>query len=174
MGRPSSIAKLVCSDCGASADAACNCGVAYVPASKRAEAAIKDNPSKSDRAVAADTGVSRRTVQRARRKKRAGGSHEPRERTGNNGKTYKVPERDRYREMRDATNQLHRELAVFREKFVGKVEQWKQAYKAEITQEAINCLNNILWNTADCFNCLAQELDGRPCEGPPEGALVLQ
>jgi hypothetical protein len=47
-------AKICCSACGVSADAACDCG------------ALR-NPEKSDRAIAAEIGVGNKTVSRARR-----------------------------------------------------------------------------------------------------------
>ena len=59
--------RLECSGCGAEVDAACMCGVAYVPAGARAAAAIAENPEKSDRVIADEIGVSDRTVNRARR-----------------------------------------------------------------------------------------------------------
>ena len=55
-----------CSSCGAAGIAACDCGAPYLPASARAAQAIAANPEKSDRAIAADIGVSDRTVNRAR------------------------------------------------------------------------------------------------------------
>jgi hypothetical protein len=54
--------RLECIECGETADAACRCGVAYVPAGARAAKAIADNPEKSDRAIAAELGVSDMTV----------------------------------------------------------------------------------------------------------------
>lgn len=68
------IARLQCSSCGAEANASCDCGKPYVPAGARAAAAVAANPEKSDRAIAADIGVSRTTVQRARD---AGGPYGP-------------------------------------------------------------------------------------------------
>ena len=61
-----SIQRMVCTGCGAEANASCNCGLAYVPASQRAAEAIKNNPEKSNRAIAAELGVSDMTVGRAR------------------------------------------------------------------------------------------------------------
>jgi IS30 family transposase len=70
------------SACGASADAACDCGVAYVPASKRAEAAIAASPGKSDRAIAEEIGVNQSTVSRARKRTDADASVVKRHRQG--------------------------------------------------------------------------------------------
>jgi hypothetical protein len=85
-----SIQRMVCTACGAEASASCNCGVSYAPKSARAAEAIKANPEKSDRAIAAEIGVSHTTVQEARE---ATGNHLPVERTGLDGKTRKLPER---------------------------------------------------------------------------------
>jgi transposase-like protein len=79
---------LCCSACGAEARASCNCGAPYIPAGARAAEAIAKNPEKSDRAIAAEIGVSDTTVLRARK---AGASHEATDRrTGKDGKSYKA------------------------------------------------------------------------------------
>jgi hypothetical protein len=52
----------------------------------RALKAVVANPGKSDRALAMECGVGRTTIQRARK---SGGPHEPPERVGKDGKTYK-------------------------------------------------------------------------------------
>jgi hypothetical protein len=58
---------IVCSACGAKANASCNCGVAYQPKSVRAAEAVRANPEKSNRSIAAELGVSPDTVDRARK-----------------------------------------------------------------------------------------------------------
>lgn len=58
-------AKLKCSACGATAEASCNCGAAYVPARDVAAKAIADNPELSARAIAAKVGVDEQTVRAA-------------------------------------------------------------------------------------------------------------
>ena len=60
--------RLECSKCGATAEAACGCGVAYIPAWQRAEQAIVASPEKSDRMIAAETGLGHATVSRVRKK----------------------------------------------------------------------------------------------------------
>lgn len=55
-----------CSSCGATVDAACDCGAPYMPAGQRAAAAVAANPQMSDRAIAREIGVSTPTVSRAR------------------------------------------------------------------------------------------------------------
>jgi hypothetical protein len=62
-----------------------------VAKSVRAAQAIKANPGKSDRAIAADIGVSHPTVAKARSE--LGGNNLPPERTGQDGKSYSVRQR---------------------------------------------------------------------------------
>jgi hypothetical protein len=83
-----SLAGLVCVGCGATASVSCNCGKAYVPPSMLAAAAIAANPSKSNRAIAEETGLGLGTVQRARKTGDPDGS--PPKRTGKDGKSYPV------------------------------------------------------------------------------------
>jgi hypothetical protein len=80
-------AVLVCTGCGAEANASCNCGVSYVAKSIRAAEAIKANPNRSDRAIAADIGVDHKTVGKAR------GDNSPPERIGQDGKSYSIRQR---------------------------------------------------------------------------------
>lgn len=65
--RHSSAARLECSNCGATTDAACNCGVPYVTAGERAAKAVAANPEKSNRAIADIADVDEKTVRKARR-----------------------------------------------------------------------------------------------------------
>jgi hypothetical protein len=76
-------ALLACTECGAEAYASCNCHKAYKPVDLAAKA-IAANPSKSNRAIADEIGVSRETVNRAR----AGDTGVSPERIGKDGKTY--------------------------------------------------------------------------------------
>jgi hypothetical protein len=89
------VQRLSCSECGAEANASCNCGKPYIPAKVRAAEAIKANPQKSDRAIAADIGVSHTTVQEARK---STGNNLPVDepRIGLDGKTRKMlkPDKD--------------------------------------------------------------------------------
>jgi hypothetical protein len=55
-----------CTSCGATVDAACDCGTPYMPAGQRAAAAVAANPNLSDRAIAKEIGVGKNTVLRAR------------------------------------------------------------------------------------------------------------
>jgi hypothetical protein len=47
------VQRIICTGCGAEANAACMCGVSYVPKAIRAAEAVKANPGKSDRAAEA-------------------------------------------------------------------------------------------------------------------------
>lgn len=87
------VQQLSCTGCGAEANASCNCGKPYVPKKQRAIDAIKANPEKSDRAIAADIGVSPETVHKARRETPA--NELAPEREGRDGKIYHLPPRDR-------------------------------------------------------------------------------
>src|SRR5262245_54469243 len=76
----------ICLECCASGTGSCQCGAGYVPAGERAKAAIAANPGKSDRATAAEIGVHKNTVARARD---TSGPHGPvdQPRTGLDGQT---------------------------------------------------------------------------------------
>jgi hypothetical protein len=75
--------RMVCTGCGAEANASCDCGKAYVPKSVQAAEAIRANPEKSNRVIADETGLSEPTVRRARASDDA-----PATVTGRDGKTY--------------------------------------------------------------------------------------
>jgi hypothetical protein len=84
--------KLECTQCGASGEGSCNCGAEYVAPGQRAAKALKANPERSDRAIAAEIGVDHKTVGAAR--KAATGEGSPVEcRTGLDGKTRRLPQR---------------------------------------------------------------------------------
>jgi len=80
---PLSIQRMVCSGCGAEANASCNCGVSYVPKAARAAEALKANPEKSNRAIAEEIGANEKTVRKARADQSA-----PETVTGKDGKSY--------------------------------------------------------------------------------------
>ena len=85
-----SIQRMVCTACGAEANASCNCGVAYQPKAVRAAEAVKANPEKSDRAIAKDIGASPTTVGKAREELSSGGQLEEAPRVGIDGKVRKA------------------------------------------------------------------------------------
>jgi hypothetical protein len=74
---------MVCTGCGAEANASRNCGVNYVPKSVRAREAVEANPEKSNRVTADETGVDEKTVRKARADQSA-----PESVTGKDGKSY--------------------------------------------------------------------------------------
>jgi DNA-binding CsgD family transcriptional regulator len=85
--------SLVCSDCGAPGQGSCNCGAPYITPGERAEAAVKANPGKSDRAIADEIGVSAPTVGKARKKAATVNDFTVEKRTGKDGKARKQPAR---------------------------------------------------------------------------------
>jgi len=84
--------SMECSSCGAAGIAACDCGAPYMPAAERAAKAIADSPRKSDRAIAAEIGVSHPTVARARRET-TGNNFPVDTRVGLDGKVRQMPKR---------------------------------------------------------------------------------
>jgi hypothetical protein len=88
---PRALPKIECSSCGATADAACDCGAPYVSAGAKAAKAVAANPEKSNRAIAAEIGVGLGTVNRARKLTEPNGSVE--KRVGLDGKARKHPTR---------------------------------------------------------------------------------
>jgi hypothetical protein len=87
-----SVQRMVCTGCGAEANASCNCGVAYVPKSVRAAEAVKANPERSSRALAKEIGVDKNTVEKAR-KDPTGDKSPVDKRRGLDGKTRKPPKK---------------------------------------------------------------------------------
>jgi hypothetical protein len=82
------VVRYECPKCGNN----CQCGVPYVPKTMRAAEAIKANPEKSNRAIAAEFGVGKETVREARNELAATGQLEAdAPRTGLDGKTRKQP-----------------------------------------------------------------------------------
>ena len=74
----------------ASGTGSCHCGAPYVPAGERTKAALPANTDKTDRALAAELGVSHMTIRRAREV--AGVTNvTPEKRTGRDGKTRRMP-----------------------------------------------------------------------------------
>lgn len=87
-----SVQRMVCTGCGSEANATCDCGVSYVAKGVRAAQAIKANPKRSDGAIAADLGVDRSTVSRARSDVVHDAPPDD-ERTGRDGKSYSIRQR---------------------------------------------------------------------------------
>jgi hypothetical protein len=102
---------MVCTGCGAEANASCNCGKPYEPKAVRAAEAVKATPEKSDRAIAAEIGVDHKTVGAAR--KELTGENSPVERIGLDGKTRKMPQRDEPHAAVESTGDLERDKEQF-------------------------------------------------------------
>jgi hypothetical protein len=87
-------AKLQCTQCGATADAACACGAPYVPAADRVAEYDAAHPGQSNRAVAKALKVSEKTVRKARA--RSGADRSAGDNViGLDGKTYKAKGKER-------------------------------------------------------------------------------
>lgn len=92
---------LRCAGCGTMQDAACDCGVGYLSAKEYAAKFVVENPQMSDRAIAAEIGVSGPTVAKARKataNKFAVEAERPEDRPitlriGRDGKARKLPKR---------------------------------------------------------------------------------
>lgn len=81
-----SVRRLECVECGAEANATCDCNKPYVRAAQRVAEYDKANPGRSTRRVAADLGVSQPVVVEARK---SGDRHlSPDVVTGRDGKQY--------------------------------------------------------------------------------------
>ena len=147
---PMSIQRMICSGCGAEANASCNCGVSYVPAAKRVAEYDKTNPGKSTRQAAADLGIGNKTVSRARQ---SAVSHDtPATVTGRDGKSYarkRVIDRDE--EHYDAVNR-RRVFDRCAADVVRKAEQGAgliEAIGTEIDNEILETLDRVIdaWTT---------------------------
>lgn len=84
--------RLRCVGCGATAEAACDCGVAYVPAGEVAAKAAALNPGLSSGVLADQSGVSDRTIRRAQEATRSNGQVETTTRIGRDGKERVLPQ----------------------------------------------------------------------------------
>lgn len=147
-----SIQRMVCTDCGAEANACCDCGVSYVPKSIRAAEAIRANPSKSDRSIAAEIGSSPTTVGKARAQVSTDGQLQERE--GRDGKSYSIRQRVT-EEPNLPAGMINEAAATVRrrvflrcaEDAIRKAEQGaglKDAKRSEIDEEILASLNKVV------------------------------
>jgi hypothetical protein len=102
--KPKLNTKLVCSSCGAPGAGSCQCGAPYITPGQRAEAAVKANPGKSDRAIAEEIGTDHKVVSRAR--KRTGAQAPVGKRVGKDGKARKQPKRPGMDKVKQAVTDL--------------------------------------------------------------------
>ena len=175
--------RLVCSGCGAPGKGSCDCGVTYLPAQRAADAIAK-NPTKSNRAIADELGVSDMTVGRARKKSTATGVAVDR-RTGKDGKTRKMPKKPETvvigglplsptkakqieranaklstMAMRDQINSFIKQLTTFEDDFTLRLIAWREA-NPKIEADGQHALVLFLSQCSMRFQKLAQHIDGR-------------
>jgi hypothetical protein len=106
-----SISRLICTGCGAEANASCNCGLEYKPKSARAAEAVEANPEKSNRALSAETGIGKDTIRKARDQLATSSQLKDGPRTGLDGKTRRLPQREEHEDL--GTDGLVAERAAF-------------------------------------------------------------
>lgn len=111
---------LRCSGCGTTQEAACDCGVGYLPLGAIAAMALSRSPEKSNGMIAEELGISEITVRRAREKQPRQNDGVER-RLGRDGKIRKQPTKPKLRVVeasqidpakywQDRTNALSRQL----------------------------------------------------------------
>lgn len=106
--------EIGCTGCGATVDAACDCGVPYMPAGQRAAAAIAANPRMSDRAIATELGIGSNTVRRARQQSTAPhGAVEDEPRVGIDGKVRRLPTRAAPEVTEDSPSELRKAFLFY-------------------------------------------------------------
>lgn len=144
---------MVCTGCGAEANASCNCGKPYVPAKERVKEYDNANPGRSTRQAAADLGVSRETV----RKTRAGDNHlSPETVTGADGKIY--PARLSREIPRSEVNEFTRESINFVKDFCFRFRAWiKQT--DPLPDDAITALIRAFSVCAEEFESIRKEIE---------------
>jgi hypothetical protein len=158
----------------------------YVSASAVAKAAIAAHPQKTDRAIAAETGVGKDTVRRAR--DTVGANAPTEKRTGKDGKQYKASKPKAQPPQQEAQSSTepqpkakpkkvrpkaatidmsvvkqagfyHIQLMEWTADYCANLEAWRTAH--ELDQESKFCVMQALELTAMRFYQLAQALDGR-------------
>lgn len=178
-------ARLECSQCGASGEGSCGCGMPYVPAGTRAATALAKNPEMSDRAIADEIGIGKDTVRRVR-KKQGGAYAPPDKRIGRDNKIYPAkpkPAEPSYvvvggepmsrrnakritrklsaietLAMRQQINSFTRELSDFEDEFVPRLTAWREV-NPDIEKDGRNALVMFLTNFATRFQLLAQKIN---------------
>jgi hypothetical protein len=140
--------RMECSVCGKTADVPCSCGKPYVPVGERAAAYVKKHPEMSDRAIAAELGISKDSVRRAR--SQATGAHAPvGPRVGRDGKTRRMPAARTYDEYFEKDD-LRRDMANFRIAFFMRVDL--------VSRANIACEKLVKLNIKDADRPLVKEL----------------
>jgi hypothetical protein len=150
--------RIQCSACGATLDAACNCGAPYISPGMRAREAVAKNPEKSDRAIASAIGVSTPTVGQAR----AGVKNfTSAKRIGRDGKKYPAKKsKPKTVNPSKAINAFHKDAVGFLATFDQRFNTWLESAPI-ISADGKAALMQALYLCADGFARLAQKLDGR-------------
>jgi hypothetical protein len=117
------LTRYECPKCGNN----CQCGVPYVPKTVRAAEAIKAAPDKSNRVIAAETGLSEPTVRRARASCDA-----PDTVTGRDGKTYPAG-------MRPDTSTISAETCQHPASLTPR--KWKPKTRPQTARSPTSCRN---------------------------------
>ena len=118
---------IVCTKCGATTEAACMCAAPYMPARKRAEKAIADNPGLSNRAIARKTGVALETVRRTRNLTDPNGSVA---RIGSDGKMRRPP-KPKPSDWGKMTPERKRELSALADELNNNPDPYEMEYWQE-------------------------------------------
>jgi hypothetical protein len=165
--------QLRCVACGATADAACDCGVAYKPANEIAEAAIKANPKMSDRALSKKHGISHQTIGRTR--KSTGPNGPVALRVGLDGKTRKMPKPQAH-PSKFTTQQLasfkddsatdfdgprdfwQRTISNTASDILAKIPFWNKTYPKWRTYELDSDILTLAIDAAEAWNDLVKQL----------------
>lgn len=149
-----SLQRLGCQKCGTETNAACNCGVPYMPIRQRVEKYDRENPGQSTRQAAADLGVSNFTVSKAR--KSGVSDLTPATVTGRDGKSY--PAVKPSRAQIDTTNLLIQEVSNGASDFSNHVDEWLEEHP-DVSDEALGALAMAISNAADVLAELAARLN---------------
>ena len=128
-------AQLHCSKCGITIDAACDCGVDYVPAGVAAAKAIEANPDKNNQAIADMIGVAESTVREIR--KGVSRNRETDKRIGKDGKSYPATKKQ----------PAHKSARIpVEQQYMARVEQAKALavpYTGKITDHVIELARSV-------------------------------
>lgn len=154
-----SVQRMVCTGCGAEANASCNCGVSYVPKAVRAREMKEANPARSNSSIARELDMDATAVRKALQKE--GVSYDTPERVmGDDGKSYPVryddatasyPERSR-------VNSLISEIGKRTDAFLEHVEAWILE-TPNAPHEALGALAMAISNASDVLAETAAKLN---------------
>lgn len=155
-------ASLRCSSCGVSQNAACDCGVSYVPAGELAKKAVRENPEMTNHAIAKQYGVSSDTIRRARGDTRVGASAPTARRTGTDGKQYNAvkPKPAKKPDVKQEVTKWATRLDGFISDYTMELSVWMKAHP-KLDDECKGTILEFLHVSADRLLKLNQKLQGR-------------